>query len=622
MPKAVLDIPAFKRCKLHVQFLYGQSHLQLKGKRDMSTPMTEASLSLEERKAARRARRQEDGTAVDTVTATGEKEQRLVANVEQENPIFKVFSDRALSQEEKIKQIAHLLEFDPAEPDNDKRIEILSEFFEYVQLQRRNMALGQIQTVSDQAYSTFKQNMDSVFEQLNTFKGAIAPLDEVLSLLKKFRSGESTAKKSLVEQINDAFQQQKMLKEARRIREEDVSRLAKALHTTRADRSLLQSTLQKNDTFFGRIFRASLIKETKEKIANLDATAANQERLMADLKAAPLFMPGTMTPIDGKILEMEAQNPEILKVLDIGGELFGKNMKTAADSGVSFIKDAEERIGTSIEAFTKVRDNILKLNYSNNQISVLLAVIQKALEIATKQNKEVVGGLIDKFGDPEAGQAAPDQTDLTADIERTKARNRIQNMNRFLARLGDLDINLTRSVGEMAQQGAVITDLERKNSTAINYAMSIRSQTIATTSTRVVTLLNAIVNTVLTEKAGLIEDALDHMSQEASIVLTDEIRSTPELMKKRRGALEGQITDIEDLSDAVSETTTTLIEVLKQTKSLAQEVQRSAEELNQVTLKSTRAELDAQKEAPDQAGPRAKDRPVEGKKGIDALFDN
>jgi hypothetical protein len=589
----------------------------------MSTPMTEDSLSLEERKAARRARRQETATAVDAVTATGEDEQQLVAHVEQENPIFKVFSDRELSQEDKIKQIAHLLEFDPAEPDNDKRIEILSEFFEYVQLQRRNMALGQIQTVSDQAYSTFKQNMDSVFEQLNTFKGAIAPLDEVLTLLKKFRSGESTSKKSLVEQINDAFQQQKMLKEARRIREEDVTRLAKMLHTTRADRNVLQSTLQKNDTFFGRLFRGALIKDTKDKIAEFDKQAANHERLIADLKAAPLFVPGTMTPIDGKILEMEAQNPEILKVLDIGGELFGKNMKTAADSGVMFIKDAEDRIGTSIEAFTKVRDNILKLNYSNNQISVLLAVIQKALEIATKQNKEVVGGLIDKFGDPDGAKAAPaDQNDLTADIERTKARNRIQNMNRFLARLGDLEINLTRSVGEMAQQGAVITDLERKNSTAINYAMSIRSQTIATTSTRVVTLLNAIVNTVLTEKAGLIEDALDHMSQEASIVLTDEIRSTPELMKKRRGALEGQITDIEDLSDAVSETTTTLIEVLKQTKSLAQEVQRSAEELNQVTLKSTRAELDAQKDAPEQAGPRAKDRPAEGKKGIDALFEN
>ena len=197
-------------------------------------------------------------------------------------------------------------------------------------------------------------------------------------------------------------------------------------------------------------------------------------------------------------------------------------------------------------------------------------------------------------------------------------------MNRFLARLGDLEINLTRSVGEMSQQGAVITDLERKNSSAINYAMSIRSQTIATTSTRVVTLLNAIVNTVLTEKAGLIEDALDHMSQEASMVLTDEIRATPELLKKRRGALEGQITDIEDLSEAVSETTATLIDVLKQTKTLADEVQRSAEELNKITLESTRAELDAQKDAPAEPAAKAKDRTstTAPKKGIDALFDN
>ena len=281
----------------------------------MSTPMTEASLSLEERKAARRARRLDQGTSAETQSATGEDAQRLVVRVEQESPIFKVFSDRELSQEEKIKQIAKLLEFDPAEPDNDKRIEILSEFFEYVQLQRRNMALGQIQTVSDQAYASFKQNMDSVFEQLNTFKGAIAPLDEVLGLLKKFRSGEGSGKKSLIEQINDAFQQQKMLKQARQIREEDVMRLSKALHTSRADRSVLHSTLQRNDTFFGRLFRSALIKDTRHKIAELDETVSNQERLLNDLKAAPLFMPGTTTPIDGKILEMEAQNPEILKVL-------------------------------------------------------------------------------------------------------------------------------------------------------------------------------------------------------------------------------------------------------------------------------------------------------------------
>lgn len=590
----------------------------------MSTPATEASLSLEERKAARRARRYGDTTETQA-TQSGEDEQQLIARVEQQNPIFKVFESRELSQEQKIREIAKLLEFDPAEPDNDKKIEILGEFFEYVQMQRRNMALGQIQTVSDQAYATFKQNMDSVFEGLNSFKNSLAPLDEVLGLLKRFRSGEATAKKSLIEQINDAFQQQKMLKEARRAREQDIAQISRAATTAQSDKAILENTLRLNDTFFGRLFRAGLIKETKDKISTLGQTIAAQDAKIADLKAAPLFMPGTTTPIDKNILDMEKQSPEILKVLDIGGELFGKNMKSAAESGVSFIKEAEQRIGTSIEGFTKVRENILQLNYQNNKISVLLAVLNKALEIATKQNKETVGGLIAQFGDPDAVAAKPAEgstEDLTAEIERTKARNRIQNMNRFLARLGDLDISLTRSVGEMSQQGAVITDLERKNSSAINYGMSIRSQTIATTSTRVVTLLNAIVNTVLTEKASLIEDALDHMSQEASMVLTDEIRATPELLKKRRGALEGQITDIEDLSDAVSETTTTLIDVLKQTKTLADEVQRSAEELNKITLKSTRAELDAQKDAP---APTAatKDRAAAApKKGIDALFDN
>ena len=106
------------------------------------------------------------------------------------------------------------------------------------------------------------------------------------------------------------------------------------------------------------------------------------------------------------------------------------------------------------------------------------------------------------------------------------------------------------------------------------------------------------------------------------MVLTDEIRATPELLKKRRGALEGQITDIEDLSEAVSETTTTLIDVLKQTRTLADEVQKSAEELNKITLKSTRAELDAQKDAPAASTTPSKDRGAAPKKGIDALFDN
>ncbi len=590
----------------------------------MSTPVTEASPSLEERKSARRARRY--GDAAETQIAVSEEDkQHLIERVEHDNPIFKTFESREFSQEQKIREIARLLEFDPAQPDNDKKIEILAEFFEYVQLQRRNMALGQITTVSDQAYATFKQNMDSVFEGLNTFKGSIMPLDEVLGLLKKFRSTEGAGKKSVIEQINDAFQQQKMLKEARRLREEAVANLMGVLNTTRADRAKWEAWLKGNDTFFGSIFRSGEIKAAKDTVAGLAQTDAAQQARIADLRAAPLFRPGTTTPIEQNILDMEKQNPEILKVLDIGGELFGKNMKSAAESGVSFIKAAEERIGTSIEGFTKVRENILNLNYTNNKISVLLAVMNKALEIATKQNKEVVGGLIAQFGDPDASAAKPVEgstEDLTAEIERTKARNRIQNMNRFLARLGDLDINLTRSVGEMSQQGAVITDLERKNSSAINYAMSIRSQTIATTSTRVVTLLNAIVNTVLTEKASLIEDALDHMSQEASMVLTDEIRATPELLKKRRGALEGQITDIEDLSDAVSETTTTLIDVLKQTRTLADEVQRSAEELNKITLKSTRAELDAQKDAPASTSTTSKDRTAAPKKGIDALFDN
>lgn len=600
----------------------------------MSTPVTQTtpSPSLAERKALRRGR-QLDSALQQDGAEEHEGESELMARVEQENPIFKVFEDRQLSQEDKIRQIAKLLEFDPTAPDNDKKIEMLGEFFEYVQLQRRNMALGQISTVSDQAYATFKQNMDSVFEDLNTFKSSIAPLDEVLGLLKKFR-GENAGKKSVIEQINDAFRQQKMLKESRAAREGDIARMKESVERFRRDADKARSVLAANDTLVARLFRSSMLKDMRAGIEQIDKSIAAQEAKVNDLKSAPLFMPGTTTPIDQKILDMEQQNPEILKVLDIGGELFGKNMKVAADTGVSFIKEAENRIGVSIEGFSKVRENILQLNYQNNKISVLLAVISKALEIATVENKKVVGTLIQQFGDPDSEPAkaigepaatAPTE-DITAEIERTKVRNRVQNMNRFLARLGDLGINLTRSVGELSQQGAVITDLERKNSSAINYAMSIRSQTIATTSTRVVTLLNSIVNTVLTEKAGLIEEALDHMSQEASLVLTDEIRNTPELLKKRRGALEGQIADIEDLSDAVSETTATLIDVLKQTKTLADEVTRSAEELNKITLQSTRAELDAQKGEP-AASTRAtdrKDKPASpgGGKGIDALFDN
>jgi hypothetical protein len=602
----------------------------------MSTPATststanETTSSLEERRAQRRARRFEQATEAKPVTA--EEEHELISRVEQENPIFKVFEDRQLSQEQKIQEIAKLLQFDAADPDNDKKVEMLSEFFEYVQLQRRNMALGQITTVSDQAYATFKQNMDSVFEDLNTFKASIAPLDEVLALLKKFRTGENAGKRSVIEQINDAFRQQKMLKESRAAREGDIARMKESAEKFRRDYERARAAHAAHDTLIGRLFRSGTLKEMKAGIDQIQKSIAAQEAKVNDLKAAPLFVPGTTTPIDQKILDMEQQNPEILKVLDIGGELFGKNMKVAADTGVSFIKEAEERIGISIEGFTKVRENILQLNYQNNKISILLAVISKALELATRHNKETVGGLIEKFGNPDASdaskptdaQTAPSE-DITAEIERTKARNRIQNMNRFLARLGDLGINLTRSTGELSQQGAVITDLERKNSSAINYAMSIRSQTIATTSTRVVTLLNSIVNTVLTEKAGLIEDALDHMSQEASLVLTDEIRNTPELLKKRRGALEGQISDIEDLSEAVSETTATLIDVLKQTRTLADEVQRSAEELNQITLQSTRAELDAQRTMPapsETSGKTAsKEKPKEGRKGIDALFD-
>src|SRR5215208_6590624 len=121
----------------------------------MATPLTETSLSLEERRAARRARRLDQSTQQATADAP-EDEQQLIGRVEHDNPIFKVFEDRQLSQQDKIKAIARLLEFDAQEPDNDKKIEILSEFFEYVQLQRRNMALGQISTVSDQAYATFK----------------------------------------------------------------------------------------------------------------------------------------------------------------------------------------------------------------------------------------------------------------------------------------------------------------------------------------------------------------------------------------------------------------------------------------------------------------------------------
>src|SRR5262245_9499630 len=236
----------------------------------MSTPLTEASLSLEERKAARRARRFDHADQRQTAATTPEEEQQLIGRVEQDNPIFKVFEDRQLSQEDKIRAIAKLLQFDEKEPDNDKKIEILSEFFEYVQLQRRNMALGQISTVSDQAYATFKQNMDSVFEELNNFKGSLAPLDEVLGLLKKFRGGDGN-KRSVIEQINEAFRQQKMLKESRQSREADVANLNVALAQIRMDRSAQLSIVNQNDTFFGRLLRGGLIRDAKAKVLAFDA---------------------------------------------------------------------------------------------------------------------------------------------------------------------------------------------------------------------------------------------------------------------------------------------------------------------------------------------------------------
>lgn len=372
-------------------------------------------------------------------TAETLDDQQFSARVERDNPIYRVFSDRSMLQEERVKKISELLKFDLAGAGNAKKIEALGDFFKHVQLQRYKAALEHVNTVGNHTRFTFNQNIDSVFDLLNAFKSSLEPLGEVLGQL------------------------------------------------------------------------------------------------------------------------------EVLNVLNAFGvgELFDQNMRSVVESGVQFITGAGISIDASIEVLATVRDNILKVSNFSNQASTVIATTQEAIELSAAQNKAVVNELVSQLKDLEA-RSAP-ATDLAAAIERTKAKNRIKDMNQFLAGLDDLGVSFARAADGVAQQGAAIADLERKNNSAMSYMMCVRSQVAATVSTRVVTLLKAIVNAALAEKAALIGRALDRVMQEV-----------PEL--------EAQASDFRGLSDAVSEATVDLVEALKQAHVLVDAVKRSAGQLNQVTL--------------------------------------
>jgi hypothetical protein len=501
-------------------------------------------------------------------TTAPSSSQRTQKNFDLNNNTFaKIVFNKELDPKEKRDAIVSALTFDKDAPkeENQKRLKEFENFKEYLQDERKKMALDIIELSDTDAFA-------ELHEMFKEMSGALIEFDESLEPLTAILDAVYTLRMQGKEVTTDVIKEIKEDKEAQAKRDEELATAQASLTEKKEKFDANKKEINHLSTqkrFFGlfgglKPEAEAGIKNLTEEQTTLEADIAAEQAALKELKESPLT--------ETQFAEFAAEKEKIRELLDISSEEHKERQKRLVAAAQNFVNTTSERGERVLAHIGALGEHLDTLGDANRGITGIYSILSDASARANEQNRTVKDDL-----------EIPPEGKEESNIEKTLRENKLKDVKEHIVASDRSTQDTKKTLADLTGQSSRIMTMKNANIEQITKARELTSSGVAGVADGLSSTLSIISAAALNESAEMARNTVDQMndrtdrhSQEESLRQADSLSDqTDDLLK----AID-RLSNYKETSKIVADTTQANLESAKaETERLHQELKDAREEI-------------------------------------------
>ena len=448
------------------------------------------------------------GSAVVNRAAQSATEQKKVVQAAeaapsiQSNQFFKILMDASIDPEDKQSQITKLLTFTGTKEENKARIKAFEEFHEFLQENRKKMAVRIINLTDTETFS----ELQSCYKDMNTalidFDNRMKPLTDIIDAIYELRTDKDGSK------IMDTFkeiQEDKKKEEDHKRKLNDLDKEIDKIDYALSDNRSKIASLSEQKGFFGL---GGIKEAARKEIAVLEL---KNEELTSRLDSASIELRNLQSSkkeIDANS-DVARRKAKLRELLDLSSDTHNQRQKDLVSSALKFVQNASERVKSVRNHLGGMDTQIEGLLDANTRMGNIYAITSEALKDAEQENQRVRS----QFD-------APTETEtLTRKSVREEKRMEVDNHIKALDSTAEATVS---TYADISSQTMRIKTMKDANDDQQAKARVMSSQGISGVADRLSVVLQAVSQAAIGESSAMSKDSIVAMTERTNAIAQKE----------------------------------------------------------------------------------------------------
>jgi hypothetical protein len=416
------------------------------------------------------------------------------------NTFFKIMFDEQISPEDKKAAAHKAMVFEGTKQEVRARVREFTEFQEYLQHVREEMAQEIIRLTDTDAFSELQSTYAEFHDSMIDFNNAMTPLTEIIDAIYDLRTNGLTF--DAFEEIKNDRDAEAELAKFRAEKQDEMRRQEQAINDLlRQNASLGQ---QRGMFGFGGVKESARME-----IARNAIEIENKQKALDEARKALEEAAAARRAEKSKLGEFSAQKDKLRELLDISSEDHKERQKTLVDKALNFVTTAKTRVGSVRSHLDQMDGQVENLFDANSRMRGMYSILNDALVDAEASNQS----LREKY----AGGVEAES--MIAKMEREDKRTAIEE---HIGVLSAAATDTMETFADLTSQATRVRTMKEANRSQSEMARRMHSQGIAGVADRLSVVLQAVSSAALNESSSMAKDTLAKMSQSTNAIAQKE----------------------------------------------------------------------------------------------------
>lgn len=422
-----------------------------------------------------------------------------------DNHFYKIIYDSSKSPQQKKDAIEASLVFDPtlSEQQNAARLSAYKDFDEYMQNERKKMAVALIKLNDTEAFAQLRNVIDEMSNGFNAFNRDIQYFLDILDAVDRLTAAgvkfHELAGEIEADRENEARLQQQITSLQNNVSDEEsaIYGIQRSIDFAKQQRS------------WKTMFRGP-DADTRARIEELGRDMQTKQdgivKLGEQIEATRVELG---TPRDSKFTDLIAEKAKVRELLDISSDAHRAKQQQLMDTANNFVEVSDSNVGAVLSTIEAMTGRIEMTATANGRMLGSYAVMNDAVKGAMDKNQSVLA----------TEEVAPSEESSLQKMERN---DRVVGIQRHIRTLSGARESTTQNFDALTKERAELESMRESNERQVESTTQLYSSGLANMGMQMNSVIQAVSSAGIAQASSVAQSHVDNMADKAMEVKSSQ----------------------------------------------------------------------------------------------------